>query len=132
MSSKWLACKPWHSARFFSEAWVQATYCWRLEYTHSPDVGRGHQEILNNGLTPSCEMVRPEYRIKTQCTVCKEHLSECDGGYNSAHWQLFGILHKHLKPGMPVIKRIADSPLYRELCAWEATYLISTVEVCAE
>ena len=126
MRSKWLSGMPWHRRSFFSEWWTQTFYCWELEYTHSPDVGRGHHEMLKQ-VSPPDEMVKPEYRYKTECAVCKEHLPECDGGYNAAHWQLFGILHRHLAP--PRTRRRGAYPsshpeLYPALKSWEKKHLI--------
>ena len=125
---------------FVSEAWKQTIYCWKLTYKFSHDPGREHQDMIQI-FSPPDEIVKPEYRRKTECRVCKEHLVQCEGGYSAAHWHLFNTLHTYLKPGV-----VPVNPTYttfwgavnkgksareqhkwdymRALREWESTYLI--------
>ena len=99
------------------ERWLQTVYCWRLSYQMGLDLGREQQELLHC-YSPPDGAVKPEYRHKTECRVCKECGPECEGGYNAAHWSLFFILHEHLKPGAGGLIP------WKSLWEWKKTHII--------
>ncbi len=105
------------------ERWLQTTYCWTLAYSHSSDVGRDHQELLHC-YSPPDDAVKPEYRYKTECRVCKECGAHCTDGYNAAHWSLFFAIHAHLKPGAGPLSQDREWRLRRALDEWESVYLM--------
>jgi hypothetical protein len=112
--------------RLCGEFLLQTAYACQVATRHAPNLGRELHVILRVASPPD-EMVKPEYREKIECRVCKDdHLPECAGGYNMAYWSLQRLFYHHTHFKNPI--RWSLDTLHYALQAWREKYLISEEE----